>query len=162
MPRDYEDVDGLDSMDDEELRERIVEEFADYPELDMDLVEIEVERGQVKLTGRVGTEAELQEFEHIVTDVLGIPDVWNEIVVDGLVRATNPEAADEAAVQHALEQGATGGGEDRTTDTAEHLMIDTAAEQFGTDAVGEAIERGYSYEPPNHPIQEGTESRELH
>jgi hypothetical protein len=40
--------------------------------------------------------------------------------------------------------------------------VDTAAEQFGTDDVTEAIERGYSYEAPHGPIQEGTESREEH
>ncbi len=162
MPHDYEDVDGLHAMDDGELRERIVEELEDYPELDLDLVDVQVEDGFVTLTGRVGTERELQEFEHIVTDVLGISDVSNEIVVDELVRADYPEAADDAAIQHAFEQGSRGGGADRTEDTAEHLLTDTAAEQFGTDDLGEAIERGYTYNPPDHPIQEGSESRELH
>jgi hypothetical protein len=162
MARDYEDIDALESMDDEELRERIIEQFNDYGNLDTDLVDVEVADGRVILSGRVGTEGELQAFEHIVTDVLGIRNVSNEIVVDELVRADYSEAADEAAMQKALEQGVVGGGADRTSETAEHLLNDTAAEQFGTDDVSEAIERGYSYDPPDHPIQEGTDSRELH
>lgn len=151
MTRDYENVDGLESMSDQELAERIRQEFRDTPALDPDLVDVRVEEGRVTLTGRVGTEGELQVFEHVVTDVLGIKEIVNEIVVDELVRATASEAADTT------ERRA-----DRTSDTAEHLQADIAAEQFGTDDVGEAIERGHTYEPPPGPIQEGTESRELH
>ena len=88
MPGDYEDVDDIETMDDEELRDRILEEFEDYGDLDPDLVEVRVERGRVTLSGRVGTERELQQFEHVVTDVLGVRDVSNEIVVDELVRGS--------------------------------------------------------------------------
>jgi hypothetical protein len=162
MARDYENIDDLESLPDDELRAVIVERLSEYPELDVDLVDVRVEDGQITLSGRVGTEGELQQFEHVVTDVLGLTAVSNEIVVDELVRADYPEAADEAAVQRAMDEGPTGGHADRTSDTADHLLVDTAAEQFGTDDVGEAIERGYSYEPPTGPIQEGTESRETH
>ncbi len=161
MPGDYEDVDDIETMDDEELRDRILEEFEDYGDLDPDLVEVRVERGRVTLSGRVGTERELQQFEHVVTDVLGVRDVSNEIVVDELVRESYSEAADEAAAEQAS-SGPRSGGADRTSDTADHLLTDTAAEQFGTDDVREAIERGYAYEPPREPIQEGSESNERH
>lgn len=162
MARDYEDIDHRDSLDDEELRDRIIQEFEEHDDLDTDLVEVRVTDGSITLSGRVGTESELQRFEHVVTDVLGLRDVSNEIVVDELVRAEQSEAADEAAVRSVSPGGATRGGADRTEDSAEHLLRDTAAEQYGTDDVREAIERGYTYEPPMDPIQEGSESREDH
>src|SRR5690606_29904456 len=109
MAEDYEDVDDLESLDDGELRDLIMERLADYPALDTDLVDVRVEGGRVTLSGRVGTERELQEFEHVLTDVIGVPHVENEIVIDELVRADYPEAADEAAEVHALDKGPTGG-----------------------------------------------------
>lgn len=161
MPKDYEDVDDIESMDDEDLRGRIIQQFEEHGGIDPDLVDVRVEDGHVTLAGRVGTERELQEFEHVVTDVLGLSRITNEIVVDELVRETHSEAADEAVVERAS-AGPSSGGADRTSDTADHLLDDTAAEQFGTDDIPEAIERGYAYEPPREPIQEGTESRERH
>lgn len=82
MPHDYEDVDNLGSLTDAELRARLVEQFKEYPELDGDLVDVDVKDGRVTLSGRVGTEREYQEFEHVATDVLGLPNVSNEIVVE--------------------------------------------------------------------------------
>jgi hypothetical protein len=159
---DYEDIPDIESLDDAELDALIRQELNDYPDLDADLIDIRVEAGRVTLSGRVGTERELQEFEHVLTDVIGVREVENEIVIDELVRQDNPEAADVAAAEHALEKGPTGAGADRTTETAEHLMQDTAGEQYGTDDVSEAVERGYAYEPPTGLIQEGTRSRENH
>jgi hypothetical protein len=162
MAEDYEDIPDIDSLNDDELRALIEEQLQDYPELDTDLVEFRVADGRVTLTGRVGTERELQQFEAVLTDVIGLRDVENELVIDELVRADYSEAADEASAQLAAEKGSTGGGADRTEDSAEHLMQDTAAEQYGTDDMREAIERGYAYDPPDRPIQEGTRSRENH
>ncbi|MGH7574879.1 MAG: BON domain-containing protein [Longimicrobiales bacterium] len=162
MPHDYEDIDDRAALTDAELRGRIIEQFKEYPELDGDLVDVDVSDGRVTLSGRVGTEREYQEFEHVTTDVLGLTNVTNEIVIDELVRAEYPEAADEAAVQRIREEGTTSGAEDRTSDEAAHLLEDTTGEQFGTNDLHEAIERGFAYDPPSTPIQEGTESREQH
>lgn len=162
MPRDYEDVEGLDQLNDRDLRERIEQEFEEYPELEGALVEVRVDQGQVTLAGRVGSESEYQQLEHIVTDVLGIKDVSNELVVDELVRAEYSEAADEARAQRIRAGGPAAAASDATSDTADHLLEDTASEQFGTRDMREAIERGHSYQPPPGPIQEGTESRENH
>jgi hypothetical protein len=162
MADDYEDLPDIDSLNDDELRALIEEQLQDYPDLDTDLVEVEVADGRVRLTGRVGTEGELQQFEAVLTDVIGVRDVENELVIDELVRADYSEAADVASAQLASDKGPTGGGADRTEDSAEHLMQDTAAEQFGTNDMREAIERGYAYDPPDRPIQEGTRSRENH
>lgn len=162
MPHDYENVDDLGSLTDAELRSRILEQYKEYPELDGDLIDVAVSDGRVTLSGRVGTEREYQEFEHVATDVLGLPNVSNDIVVDEVVRAEYPDAADEAAVERIREEGATGGGEDRTSDEAAHLLDDTAGEQFGTADLHEAIERGFAFDPPSTPVQEGSESQEDH
>ena len=45
------------------------------------------------------------------------------------------------------------------------MMVDELrrGEQLhGTGNVSEAIERGYSYNPPTEPLQEGSEAREDH
>ncbi|HSJ05308.1 MAG TPA: hypothetical protein VK936_01315 [Longimicrobiales bacterium] len=47
---------------------------------------------------------------------------------------------------------------DRTEDTAAHPLDDAGAEQFGTGAVGEAVECGYTCDPPRAPFQEGSDA----
>jgi hypothetical protein len=98
----------------------------------------------------------------VLTDVIGVRDVANEIVVDELVRQEQPEAADDANAALYTSEGGARGGADRTEDSAEHLLGDTVADQYGTSDAGEAIERGHSYNPPDGPVQEGTWSREDH
>lgn len=158
MASDYEDFYDIESMTDEEVQELVREQLSEHPDIDADRLDLNVTDGQVSLSGRVGTEAELQIIEHVLTDVVGVR-VQNDLVIDELVRQEQSEAADD------VRRGADGsahGGADRTEDSAEHLMSDTAAEQYGTDDMGEAIERGYSYNPPDTPVQEGTWSRENH
>ncbi len=162
MAKDYEDTRDLGELDDSELRELIYERLRDNEAIDEATdVEIRVVAGSVTLGGRVGTEGDLQRIEQVITDEIGIVDVTNNIGIDEALRATQPEAADDAVSAGAWER-ATSGGADRTEDTAEHLLEDRAAEQYGTRDVGEAIERGYSYEPPDSPTAEGTRSREQH
>jgi hypothetical protein len=85
----------------------------------------------------------------VLTDGIGV-SVRNDLVIDDLVRAEQPEGAD-AANARVFARGQAHGGADRTEDSAEHLLEDTAAEQYGTDDMGEAIERGYTYNPPDTP-----------
>ncbi|HEX6306955.1 MAG TPA: BON domain-containing protein [Longimicrobiales bacterium] len=160
MAEDYEDFYDVESMTDEEIQALVSEELDQHPDLDASGIELEVADGQVRVSGRVGTEAELQIIEHVLTDVIGVP-VTNELVVDELVRQEQPEAADDANTR-VYARGGAHGGADRTEDTAEHLLKDTAAEQYGTNDVGEAVERGYSYNPPDTPVQEGSWNRENH
>jgi hypothetical protein len=162
MAGDYEGMYDLSSMDDGEIGELIREQLEDYAELDVERVEVAVEEGRVTLSGRVGTEQEYQAVEHVVTDVLGILDVRNDMVVDALTRGEQDEAADVALAERLTREGVSSGGANRTEDSAEHLLTDTAAEQFGTQDMGEAIERGYSYNPPDSPVQEGSLSKENH
>jgi hypothetical protein len=162
MAGDFEDIYDLENMTDEEIEQLVRDELAEHPDLDAGGLEISVQKGRVRVTGRVGTEAETQLIEQVLVDVIGLRAVDNEVVVDALTRAQQPEAADEAnAALYASPRGQRGGA-NRTEDTAAHLLDDTGAEQYGTSDMGEAIERGYSYNPPAAPIQEGTRDAEEH
>jgi hypothetical protein len=160
MVDDYEDFSDIESMTDEEIQELVRDQLTGRPDLDTTGLDLSVSEGRVTVAGRIGTEAELQIIEHVLTDVIGV-QVRNDLVVDELVRLEQPEAADDANAR-LYTQGQARGGADRTEDSAEHLLSDTAAEQYGTDDLGEAIERGQSYNPPDTPVQEGTWNRENH
>lgn len=160
MAEDYEDFYDIESMTDEEIEALVREQLDEHPDLDTARLDFSVSDGRVQMSGRIGTEAELQIMEHVLTDVIGVK-VDNDLVIDELVRQEQPAGADEANAK-LYSQGQAHGGADRTEDSAEHLLSDTAAEQFGTDDMGEAIERGQSYNPPDTPVQEGTWSRENH
>jgi hypothetical protein len=160
MADDYEDIHDMESMTDEEIQSLVRDELREHPDLDVTGLDLSVSGGRITLAGRIGTQAELQIIEHVLTDVIGV-EVRNDLVVDELVRQEQPEAADDANAR-IYRQGSARGGADRTEDSAEHLLRDTAAEQYGTDDMGEAIERGHSYNPPDSPVQEGTRNRENH
>jgi hypothetical protein len=162
MADDYEDIYDLENMSDDELESLIREELDDYPEIDPSRVDIAVNDGNVTVSGRVGSEAELQSIEQVLTDVIGIEHVSNEIVVDRLARAQHDDAADVANAEVRGVPRGQRGGANRTEDTAAHLLDDTGAEQHGTGDMGEAVDRGYSYNPPSTPIQEGQRGAEEH
>jgi hypothetical protein len=159
---DFEDLYDLENMTDEEIAQLVREELNDYPDLDATAVDVEVLDGRVMVAGRVGTESELQLVEQVLVDVIGLSTVDNQLVIDDLARARQPEAADEANARLYDSPRGQRGGANRTEDSAAHLLEDTGAEQFGTSDMGEAIERGYSYNPPATPIQEGTRDAEDH
>jgi hypothetical protein len=162
MRDDYEDLFDVSDMDDGELRELIRQQLTEHTLIDADDVEVAVTDGQVLLRGRVGTEYEYQAVEHVLTDVIGLQAVNNELVVDELRREEQPEAADDARVARLEAEGGQRGGANRTEDSAEHLMRDTSGELRGTSNMGNAIERGFSYNPPTEPGQEGSLSKEDH
>jgi hypothetical protein len=159
---DFEDLYDLENMTDEEIAQLVREELNDYPDLDATAVDVEVLDGRVMVAGRVGTESELQLVEQVLVDVIGLSTVDNQLVIDDLARVRQPEAADEANARLYDSPRGQRGGANRTEDSAAHLLEDTGAEQFGTSDMGEAIERGYSYNPPATPIQEGTRDAEDH
>lgn len=162
MANDYEDTRDIGELTDGELRDLIYERLrANDALIEETDIDVRVVAGAVTLTGRVGTEGDLQRIEQVITDEIGVVEMTNNIGIDEGLRDQQPDAADEA-VMEGLDERATSGGADRTEDTAEHLMEDRAAEQYGTRDMGEAIERGYSYEPPDSPTPEGTRSRKEH
>lgn len=154
MARDFGEVPDVQDLNDDELRALIAERFEAEDRLDPDGIDVTVDAGRITLSGRVGTESELEAYEKVARDLVGPDAVSSELVVDELTRLEEPEAVDDAA---ALPQA-----RERTSDEADHLLEDTESEQFGTESTREAIERGFSYEPPTDAGEEGTRSRERH
>lgn len=164
MARDYDNLYDITNLDDGELKDLVLQQLREYPDIDVDLVEVNVDQGRVHLSGRVGTEQEVQTVESVVTDLLGVDRVRNELVIFDAVRGERSEAADDALIEEleADPQMASGAGTQNTSDTAQHLVEDLEAEHFGTHNVQEAVERGTTYEPPDRAIQQGTYSIEDH
>jgi hypothetical protein len=162
MASDYEDLYDIDNMSDADLKDLVLQELQEHPEIDVDLIEVSVQDGEVRIAGRVGTEQEVQQVEHVLTDLLGASDIHNELVIDELVRGQRSEAADDAFIEEREAESQTGETARRTSDTAEHLMDDIEADQFGTHNVQDAIQRGTAYEPPDRDLQEGIRGGEDH
>jgi hypothetical protein len=156
MARDFEDVNDIDDLSDDELRGLVREHLAGDSALDIDDLTIHVHEGQLTLEGRVGTDEERRIAEHIVTDILGIEDYENNIFVDPVRRATSPEAADDSlADEDATEGRLLGDRPVGLSAESETATEDLDAELYGTTDVGRAIEEGTSWIPPEAPTPEG-------
>src|ERR671937_832350 len=129
MARDFEDLHDLDDLSDDELRELVRTHLAANNSIDANDIVVHVEDGVVRLAGRVGTESERRVAEHVVTDVLGLEQVENELLVGDRAPPLNPET--------------------------EHLVDDLDARLYGTTDVQNAIERGTAWIPPTSPTPEG-------
>jgi len=95
MARDYEDLQNLDQLDDREIRDLVRERLAEHNGLDIDDILVTVQNGAIALTGRVGTEGERRIADHILTDVLGVREFTNDLVIDPIRRAESPMDIDE-------------------------------------------------------------------
>jgi len=156
VERDYEDIDEIDELTDGELRALIRDRLEEQVAFDPNDVEVAVRGGAVTLSGRVGTEQELRIVEHVVTDLIGIKEVKNNLVVDPIRRAESPAAIDENLVDEELHDGILLGDRPGNQDPeAAHLHEDMRAELFGTTDVQEAIEEGIPWNPPDGPTPEG-------
>ncbi|HET7613124.1 MAG TPA: BON domain-containing protein, partial [Gemmatimonadaceae bacterium] len=82
MDKDYEDIRDTGDLDDNELRALVRDAFEQQMAVDPDDVSIAVRSGVVSLSGRVGTEEELRIAERIVTDMVGLEKVRNNLFVD--------------------------------------------------------------------------------
>jgi hypothetical protein len=150
------------NMTDAELREVVLEQLRDAPNIDADDLDVDVLDGHVTLSGRVGTDAEVQVAIALVDDVLGLDRYSSEIFVDEIRRGDVPVAADDASDFHEEVDSQIGDPSDQQSDTAEHLMEDLDAETFGTHDMGKAIQDGNTYIPPDRPVGDGYGSREEH
>lgn len=159
MAEDYENAINLDQMTDADVRDLVRERLEEDADFDVDAVEVTVADGQVTVEGRVGTEGELQRVDQVLT-ALGASDYENNVVVDPLTRAERSDAADVARVEDRGSQPPLGASSSRTSDTAEHLRPDPAADQYGTKDVQKAIQDGQAYTPPDEPVQEGFDGTE--
>jgi hypothetical protein len=160
MARDFEDINNLDDLSDDELRGLVRDHLAAHNALDIDDLTVRVENGLVILGGRVGTDGERLVAEHVVTDVVGAQRYRNEIFVDPIRRAESPEAVDEHLADEDRREGLLLG--DRPVPLnpeAEHREEDLDSDLFGTTDVQHAIEDGTAWIPPESPTQEGLGGR---
>ncbi len=163
MPGEFTgDIYDFESMTDDEVRGIVMEHLRDQTNLDADDIEVVVREGAITLTGRVGTDAEVEVAGEVLDDVLGFDRYSNELVVDELRRGMTP--LDEDTLM-----SAPGGGEDQLggtdlqqSDTAEHLVEDLDSETLGTHDMGRAIRDATAYTPPDGPVGDGYGSREHH
>ena len=156
MAEDFEDLSGLENLSDGELRALIRSRLDEQVSFDPADVEVEVSRGIVRVSGRVGTESELRVVEHLLTDVIGVVTVENDIYVDTIRRAESPVAMDDHLADEAEHEGLLLGDRPRSeSPEAEHLKEDLPAEINGTTDVGEAISEAIPWNPPTSPTPEG-------
>jgi hypothetical protein len=161
MAHDFENMDDVDDLDDNELRRLVRERLAEHRGLDLGDITVTVHDHVVALDGRVGTEGERRVAERILTDLLGLSDVHNNLIVDSLRRAESPEAADDHLADEDEHAGLLLG--DRPvplSNEAEHLEEDLDSRLFGTSDVGNAIQNGMAWSPPTAPTQEGRDGEE--
>lgn len=158
MARDYENLDDLDDLNDGEMRDLVREHLRNHNGIDPDDITVRVADGEVVLEGRVGTDAERRIAEHVLTDVVGIASVRNNLVVDAIRRAESPLDIDDHLAEDDRTEGLLLG--DRAvplSPEAEHLEEDLDAQLSGTTDVGKAIQDGTAWIPPESPTQEGME-----
>ena len=156
MEKDYEDIDEIDELTDGELRALVRDRLEEQLAFDPNDVEVAVHGGVVRLSGRVGTEQEFRIVEHVVTDVMGIERVENNLVVDPIRRAESPVPIDEHLADEELREGLLLGDRPRPEDPeAEHVHENIHAELFGTTDVQESISEGIPWNPPDGPTPEG-------
>jgi hypothetical protein len=156
--RDYEDMTSIEDMDDDELKEFVLDRLSEHEGLDSDDIEVDVENGMVRLSGRVGTEAELRIAEHVLTDVVGVPEVDNELVVDAIRRGTTSEDVDDETNEQEDARGLLlGDVPEQETDEVIQARGDEDLDErmFGTTDVQESIAHGTAYIPPESPTPEG-------
>ncbi|MEP6690509.1 MAG: BON domain-containing protein [Gemmatimonadaceae bacterium] len=151
-----DDIFDLENLDDTELARLVREELGEHAAIDSDSIIVRVTNGKVTLTGRVGTEEERLVADHILSDVIGLQEYANDLFVDPIVRAEQPEAADEAEARLADDDsGALGDTADDQDPEAAHLGEDLDARLYGTRDVQQAIEEGTPWVPPDRPTAEG-------
>jgi hypothetical protein len=160
MERDFENIHDIENLSEAELRELVRTQLAAHNMLDPDDFAVRVEHGVVVLGGRVGTEGERRVAEHVVTDVLGITSVRNEILIDPIRRADSPEAIDEHLAEEERTEGLLLGDkaapfddEAEPIDGRDAYSVDKHT--FGTADVQDAIAGGTTWIPPESPTPEG-------
>ena len=156
MADDFDNTDDLKNLTDDELFRHVRAELGSQNSFDVDDIEISVANGSVTVSGRVGTEEELRIVDHVLTDVIGLTDVTNDLVVDELRRAVSPEAIDEHLADEEAHGGLLLGDVPRPfSPEAEHLADVGSEDSMGTHDVQESIEGAEPWIPPESPTPEG-------
>jgi hypothetical protein len=156
MAHDYEDMHNIEGLDDRELRDLVREQLAEHPALDIDEITVLVADGQVTLSGRVGTDGARRIAEHVLTDVLGITEFVNDLVIDQVARAESPVAIDEHLVDEEERSGTLlGDVAVPFSPEAEHLADEFNDDLAGTTDYTRVMEDGMTWNPPDGPTPEG-------
>jgi hypothetical protein len=156
MARDFEDIHDIENLSDRELRDLVLEHLEASTAIDIDDITVRVEDGLVVLEGRVGDAGEDQVAEHVLTDILGIQNFRNDLVVDQVRRAESPEAIDDHLADEDIHEGLLLGDRPVSlTDESQHLADSAEVEQEGTADVSKAIESAQPWIPPESPTPEG-------
>ncbi|HUQ47631.1 MAG TPA: BON domain-containing protein [Gemmatimonadaceae bacterium] len=160
MADDFDNTDEIQNLSDDELQQLVNDQLREQPMIDGDPIEVHVQSGKVTVAGTVGTEEELRILDHVLTDTIGLAEIQNDVVIDGLHRAESPEAIDEHLADEEQHAGLMIG--DRSSQfsaESEHLadmpQIDSLDDPGGTHDVGKAIEEGEPWIPPEGPTPEG-------
>jgi hypothetical protein len=162
MADDFENTDEIENLTDEELHTLVRTTLRDQKAFDANDISVFVRDGRVRVSGRVGTDVELRIVDHVLTDVLGLTEVDNQLVVDEIRRAESPEAIDEHLVDEEEHAGLLLGDTPRPYDPeAEHLAGESEGNLVGTHDVIEAIEEGEPWIPPEGPTPEGLDGQEF-
>ena len=162
MERDYEDIRDTDDLSDNELRALVRDRLEEQRAFDSDDVQIAVRSGVIYLGGRVGTEEEFRIIERVVTDLVGLKNLRNEMVVDPIRRAVSPEAIDEHLADEEMHEGLLLGDRPRNEDPeAEHVHEDLRSELFGTTDVQNSIANALPWNPPDTPTPEGVSGQDV-
>jgi hypothetical protein len=161
MDDDYYNTDEIANLSEDELRTLVRSELRAQPAFDADDITVNVRDGHVSVEGRVGTEVELRVVDHVLTDVIGLQDAENLLVVDAMRRAESPEAIDEHLVDEDEHAGILLGDKPGQFDSeAEHLGRDRNRNPRATHDVTQAIEEAEPWIPPEGPTPEGYDSGE--
>lgn len=158
MPRDFENLQDLGDLNDQELRDAVRSHLRAHNGLDADYITVLVANGTVVLEGRVGTDYERRVAEHVITDVMGISEVRNDLVVQSIHRAETSEDVEEHLVEEEREEGLLLGDRPVPLSTeTEQADENLDARLWGTTDVGKSIAEGTPWIPPESPTQEGLE-----
>jgi len=161
VAEDFDNSDDVQNLSDDELKGYILDELRSRNAFDVEDVAIEVKDGKVTLTGRVGTETELRIIDHVMTDVVSVRSVDNQMVVDENRRAISPEAIDDHLADEEAHGGLLLGDVPRPhSPEAEHLADVGSDDSEGTHDVQESIEMGEPWIPPESPTPEGVAGEE--
>jgi hypothetical protein len=161
MADDYDNTDEIANLTDDELRTLVRMELRSQKAFDANDITVSVRDGHVSVSGRVGTDVELRVVDHVLTDLIGLKDAENLLVVDEIRRAESPDAIDEHLVDEDEHAGILLGDSPRQEDPeAEHIALDRNLNPRATHDVTEAIEEAEPWIPPEGPTPEGFDSPE--
>jgi hypothetical protein len=143
VEKDYENIDDIDDLTDGELRALVRDRLNEQLAFDPNDVDVAVRDGVVQLSGRVGTEEEFRIVERVVTDMVGIKRVRNDMVVDPIRRAESPTPIDEHLVDEELHEGILLGDRPRPEDPEADIERDSMEPTRRADA-GRCIRAGFA------------------